>query len=933
MADLRLKDKSEIGRALSDDDLIFVTKTVEDTDNNSTFSRVKNQITNFVTGLTESIYAKLSHLHTISNITNLTEELNTKASLSAATFTEQLNASTFSATTLSASTIISAGTNISSLFIKTGGDSVSGDYYITGGVDAMSFNADYIRISGTDLDNLFVNVTGDTVSGQLNVSALSATTLSANTIISAGTNISSLFIKTGGDSISGDYYITGGVDAMSFNGDYLRLGGVDIANLFVNVTGDTITTLSATTLSANTIISAGTNIENIFIKNGGGNVSGDYYITGGVDAMSFNADYIRISGTDLDNLFVNVTGDTVSGQLNVSALSATTLSASTIISAGTNISSLFIKTGGDSVSGDYYITGAVDAMSFNADYIRISGTDLDNLFVNVTGDTVNGQLNVSVLSATTLSANTINGEVKWDVCYLTYSGTSGTTSGTHGCTLTSPGNWTVTNYSTTYYCDDAGGNLNIIIPDASAINEGKTFVFVKPRIVSSSNYISITTPSKQFVNTYTAQTLYSSNDRIEMVSVPFSSNGSLTYKYRTTNSTIQINEVIEVSQLGSQLFTTIKSAVDFCNSYANSAKRIKVNPGNYPITQTVEINCAYPITIEGFGTETTLLYATSALSGTPMFDIKTNCDFSNLSLSGTTGYGLVDDECCLDCSTSGLYFEIHQLVIDGFFKGVELEGNSEVWVFDSIIKNCVNGLWCVGAKMGASELTLTNNTNGVYLSASTTADTFSIQNTIFNVLSGETGIQYKDNIIKPTYHFATGNAFYGQGTYISGLTFNTSAQSDIRYENNAGLSDYKPLYSMWITGSTSAVTCTNQNQYYKATFTEANIAGSEYIKFSGNTVNKVTYLPQISRRVRMFLSGDLSCGTNTKTISISIFKNGNIKLQDIDVICAANGQPYPFSLVGETTVNPNDYFEVFVANLTDGGRAVTVRTMMFLITT
>ena len=56
MATKRVKDTSEIGRALNDNDLLFVTKTNENTDNNSTYDRIKKQIASYATGITETIY-------------------------------------------------------------------------------------------------------------------------------------------------------------------------------------------------------------------------------------------------------------------------------------------------------------------------------------------------------------------------------------------------------------------------------------------------------------------------------------------------------------------------------------------------------------------------------------------------------------------------------------------------------------------------------------------------------------------------------------------------------------------------------------------------------------------------------------------------------------------------------------------------------------
>lgn len=49
MSNIRLKDKLDIERNLNDNDLIFVTKTDENTDNHSTFLRIKNQIISGIT--------------------------------------------------------------------------------------------------------------------------------------------------------------------------------------------------------------------------------------------------------------------------------------------------------------------------------------------------------------------------------------------------------------------------------------------------------------------------------------------------------------------------------------------------------------------------------------------------------------------------------------------------------------------------------------------------------------------------------------------------------------------------------------------------------------------------------------------------------------------------------------------------------------------
>lgn len=570
---------------------------------------------------------------------------------------------------------------------------------------------------------------------------------------------------------------------------------------------------------------------------------------------------------------------------------------------------------------EVYTTGATNTIAWQSDITPF------------TGGTVIGETNfTSGLTASTISASTIVGEVKFDTVYLTYSGTSGTTSGTKGTTLTSNGNWSVTEFSTTYFVDTKNGNITVTIPDASVNNEGKTMIFVYPRLVASNNYFNIVTTSGQFVGQYTSQKLASPDDRIEIISVPFSANGSLTYKYRVINSTISVHEEVKVSVGGNQLFSDIKSAVDFVNAYADGPRTITVFPGTYYMSATTTINCPYPISIDGYGTDTTIIKAFPTLSGNPMFEIVTSCDFNKLHMSGTTGYGLVNDECCLDCSTSGLYFEVHNCLIDGFYKGLEIEGNSSAWIIDSIIQNCIDGVYVGNGNVGMSEMTLAKNNSAVFISAATSASTFSIQNTIFDVDAGKYGITYKDEVVTPSYFFATGNAFYGDGTFLSGLTFTSATQSDIRIENNVGLMDYKPLVFLWVSGNTSATTAVT-NVYVKPNVLPNRVIGNEKIKFLESATGLTyTYLPKITRRGIFTVSGDLSVSQTNVDVSVALFRN-NTKLQDIDVRCATIGAPYQFAFNGINNLSQNDLIEFRFTKTTAPTSTITLRTLMLTITT
>jgi hypothetical protein len=526
----------------------------------------------------------------------------------------------------------------------------------------------------------------------------------------------------------------------------------------------------------------------------------------------------------------------------------------------------------------------------------------------------------------------IKEENKFEQVYLTYDGISGTATGTKGCTLTSLGNWTITDFNTVYFIDDSGGNIIVTVPDSAEGNLGKTLHVIKPRLILSSNTILIRTVSDQSIAQKTTFYLRSPNDRAELISVPFVANGVAGNKYRVNMIEHSVHEEITISVGGTQLFTDIKDAIDYVNMYADGPRRIKVYPGTYYIDETIEINCPYPITIEGFGSETTHLMASTYLATTPMFNIITKCDFHRMTFLADDGYGLIDDECCLDCTVDSLYFEIDNVIIDGFYKGVEVEGNSEIWLFNSIIKNCQRGVHCIGGSFGISEMTLVDNEIGVYYEVLSSNNSFSLQNTIFDVPTGSIGISFVDNGITPLYNFATGNAFYGSGEYISGLTFLSQEQSDIRYENNTGLSNYQPSCWVWASSNTNTTTLTTLGTYYKANINSANIDALDLIKFSGDSTTQLfTYLPKVSRRCKFLISGDIS-GSNTNDIlSVALYKNGTTKLQDIDIRTVTAGQPYPYSFNALNNVVQGDYFDIRISNLGSSTRTAILKTLMFNI--
>jgi len=102
----------------------------------------------------------------------------------------------------------------------------------------------------------------------------------------------------------------------------------------------------------------------------------------------------------MDAMYINVTGDTMTGQLTTTVFSATTISATTFISGSTNLYDVFELKGSEDITrvqpGLNIYTGGTE----NNPIVNISAATLNNL-------TVSGVSNLEVLSATSISAETI----------------------------------------------------------------------------------------------------------------------------------------------------------------------------------------------------------------------------------------------------------------------------------------------------------------------------------------------------------------------------------------------------------------------------------------------------------------------------------------------------------------------------------------------
>lgn len=724
MPNKRIKDKPEIGRSLNDNDLLFVTKTNEDTDNNATYSRVKNNITEYVTGVTQNLYTQG----------------------------------------------IDAGTNI-----YTGGTDTNPSVSLRDNISLVSVSADTINVSGPS-----------------SLGVVSATTTVTNEIDAVFANLDIVTIERT-------------IDNLNFG------------------------------LLKNINLSEGTQSWAGYTARVGATKSGLF----GHFSDNFTG------GPTYGNLLGHLSGRT--GFCNFAG-------------AGLSIAAFQVGTNINFYTGGPFLANK---------RMEINNTEI-NAFVPFSSATV---------SATTFYGDGSNltgvvGNELLTPVYLTYDGTSGTSSGTHGITLTAPGEWTITRFGYIYYIDDKGGDIEVTVPDTSALNEGKVFTFTKPRLVTSNNRITLKTVSGQNIAQNSTFKLNSPDDVVQLVSNNFGPNGSPEWKYRLTYRSINEPQVLRVSPEGTALFSTIKSAVDYANNYLTNEAVVLIEPGSYYISETINIT-KDKLKILGRGSEITNIYATPALSGNSIFKVFVNsADFENLSMSGSLQtYSAIQ--------FSGTpYCEMHTLIIDGFERGICFDApGTEIWLMDSVIKNCSLAGICNlgGASIGTSEMTFENNFYGINF---WTGDTqrHSVQNSIFLVNTGQTGIQWWTDQNTYEYTFFSNNAFYGEGTYISGFTFNTAKDANIKIENNVGIDEYKPQSWIWVSGNTTATTLTTQGEYYAASILAASVVDYDFIKFSGTGLNtQSTYLSTTPYKGKFVISGDISASNNNDILSVALYKNSTKK--------------------------------------------------------
>ena len=381
-------------------------------------------------------------------------------------------------------------------------------------------------------------------------------------------------------------------------------------------------------------------------------------------------------------------------------------------------------------------------------------------------------------------------------------------------------------------------------------------------------------------------------------------------------------------------FATLKEAVDWFNTSAIGHTEILLDADVEVLSDTITVNnSTYALIIRGYGSNGTFLDVTDhAMDGKPFFDLKSFCDIHKLTAQTTlAGYGTNVGEDFIKCTVPDLYFEVVDIIIDGFYSAVNDTTGSDLFLFNAIASNCVKGI--VRNHSNANPILL--DIEVVTFDACMTAidlvkagnESFIISQVVFDGVTGSTAIKYDgtnyiyggiSNIFSCTWNHV--------GTFLSGFDFTRGDGRDANIEVTAciGTEDRSPHGKINLINGSSGTTIVTAGTFYKAVFTNTNTYTCKLLM----TDNRITYQSDHARDAKMFVTGSLSGDLPNKIVTIGIRKNntGDI-VSPMTIKCATSGEPYSFGILAYLTeVVKDDYFELFVTCDTSG-RDVTVQNL------
>jgi len=397
------------------------------------------------------------------------------------------------------------------------------------------------------------------------------------------------------------------------------------------------------------------------------------------------------------------------------------------------------------------------------------------------------------------------------------------------------------------------------------------------------------------------------------------------YTESETNSLLNnklniVQNTIRVSPVGGD-YQTLNECITYLNSLTSTdGIRVVVDGGTYDIASTITINATMPISIEGSGISNSILNTAAGLLNNNMFEVLSQTHFDKLTFQGTDAWVAGTNASFIRINNNNLYCEIKDFIMDKCKKGIEVIKDSEIFAFDFIISNAtVSGIEINTAGACSIDTEIGNLENcqiGINLLQSSLANVFIDTLRFINGLDNTSIIYTPANFTY--YTFTIGSCEWNNiGTFLSGFDFTNSRDANIEIINCIGIESKSPFAKINLVGNTT-VTTLNQNVWTKAVYTNTSIYDCKFTIAN----NKITFQPDHSRDLIMYISGSIYISSNgTREIKYSIVKNGDSSsVYGLGTVTVdQNSRKFTFTTnVYLESVAKNDYFEIWIMNITNG---------------
>jgi hypothetical protein len=406
----------------------------------------------------------------------------------------------------------------------------------------------------------------------------------------------------------------------------------------------------------------------------------------------------------------------------------------------------------------------------------------------------------------------------------------------------------------------------------------------------------------------------------------------------------RMDNLLGVSESGS--FTTIAEVVAFLNAHMTGPSVVELGAGTYQIDATQTINLGYPVTFIGSSFGETKIVGASGVSGNPMFNCLTECNFKMLSF---TAYSNAAGNDGIRLSGAGKYHEIKDCSFKGFNKGlVSTTNQSLLWAFELDFESCTGaGIEIAagsasGGEVRVSECTFSQCAKGINLLSGIGENITIINSSFVNTLSGtDIGILYVPaNFSSFSSMYITSNTWNNQGSFTSGFDFSRPDGRDANAYliSNLGMENENPHAKIGVNNNTSKTNLTSPGTYSKAVWGSNT---SEYTckwtigSTSPTSGNRFKYQPTNKRDGWAIITGNISVANNNRVITIAVCKNGNtvIRFGDTDLRITTANQPFQFSTaIYVPDLAKDDYLELF-ATSSGNNEVITFQDIQWFINT